>query len=72
MTDNMLEDPASAIYLSNYGESSIEYTVFCWCSAEVYWDVYFALAENLRTAFDEVDVKMTYNHLNVHIVESSK
>lgn len=69
-TPKILEDPASAVYLSNYGESSIEYTVFCWCSAADYWDVYFGLGENLRSAFAGHGVEMTYDHLNVHIVEN--
>jgi len=70
MTAKVLEDPASAVYLSNYGASSIEYTVFCWCDAADYWDVYFGLGENLRTAFAQKGVEMTYDHLNVHIVEN--
>ena len=70
MTSKVLSDPASAVYLSKYGESSIEYTVFCWCEAADYWDVYFGLGENLRTAFAEANVEMTYDHLNVHIVEN--
>ena len=59
----------SSVYLSNYGSSSIEYTVFCWVPTDKYWDAYFALGENLRTAFAEAGVEMTYDHLNVHIVE---
>lgn len=70
MTDKTLDDPASAVYLSNYGDSAIEYTVFCWCNAADYWDVYFALGEHLRTAFADCGVEMTYNHLNIHIVEN--
>jgi len=69
MTDKVLADPASAIRLTGYGESSIEYAVYCWSSAEDYWDVHFALGENLRTAFAEFGVEMTYNHLNVHIMD---
>lgn len=71
MTSGILEDPAPAVYLSNYKESSIEYKIFCWCSAEAYWDVYFGLGENLRTAFAENGVEMTYDHLNVHIIEKA-
>ena len=70
MTDKVVEDPASAVYLSAYHESAIEYTVFCWCDAADYWDVHFGLAENLRTAFAQAGVEMTYEHLNVHIVEN--
>ena len=35
-----------------------------------YWDVYSGLLENIKTCFDERGVTMTYNHLNVHIVEN--
>ena len=44
--------------------------MFCWCNAADYWDVYFGLGENLRTAFAQKGVEMTYDHLNVHIVEN--
>jgi len=70
MTKNVLADPAPAVYLTNYGESSIQYTVYCWASAADYWDVHFALGEHLRTAFAQCGVEMTYDHLNVHIVEN--
>lgn len=69
MTDNVLADPVPSVYLTSYGESSIEYTVYCWAAVENYWPAYYALSEHLRTAFAEYGVQMTYNHLNVHIVE---
>ena len=64
----ILSDPAPAVQLTNYGASSIEYTIFCWCSVEDYWPVYFAVNENLRSAFTNHGVEMTYDHLNVHVV----
>lgn len=68
-TPQVLEDPAPSVYLTNYGESAIEYTVYCWTTPAEYWNVHFALGENLRTAFAAHNVEMTYSHLNVHIVE---
>ena len=68
-TVGVLEDPAPKVYLTDYGASAIEYTVYCWSSVEDYWDVYFALGENLRDAFAAAAVEMTYDHLNIHIVE---
>ena len=68
-TPQILEDPAPSVYLTNYGDSSIEYAVYCWATPENYWSVYFTLGENLREAFAARNVEMTYNHLNVHIVE---
>lgn len=68
-TQKVLADPAAAVFVSNYGESSIEYTIHLWCDCNDYWDVYFAALENIRACFAEAGVEMTYNHLNVHIVE---
>ena len=34
-----------------------------------YWDAYFALLENIKKEFDLNNVEMTYNHINVHMVE---
>ena len=69
MTHNLLSDPAPVTRLTGYGESSIEYTLYCWTAVGDYWDSYFALMENIRTAFDKYNVEMTYNHLNVHVIE---
>ena len=37
---------------------------------ENWWGAYLALGEHLRDAFREYGVEMTYNHLNVHIIEN--
>lgn len=67
--DKVLHDPAPEVLLTNYGESSIEYTVRVWCLADDYGNVLFPLTEYLRAAFEEYGVEMTYNHLNIHILE---
>ena len=69
-TPQILEDPAPSVYLTSYGSSSIEYAVYCWATPENYWTVHFALGENLREAFARRNVEMTYNHLNVHILDT--
>ena len=68
-TANVLTDPAPEVYLVNYGDSSIEYSVRCWADVDHFWSVKFELTENLRTSFAAHNVEMTYEHLNVHIVE---
>ena len=71
-TPFVLEDPAPAVALSKYGESSIEYQVRLWVPAEHYWDAYFACLDQIGRCFAEDGVTMTYNHLNVHIIEEDK
>lgn len=64
-----LDDPAPIIRVNNYLSSSIEYTVRAWCSNADYWEVYFDLMEGVKTAFDRDGIEMTYDHLNVHMME---
>ena len=66
---DVLLDPAPTVRLTNYGASAIEYTICCWCAPENYWPVYFSVNENLRDAFARHSIEMTYDHLNVHILE---
>lgn len=68
-TPHVLADPAPAVYLTEYGSSAISYTVYCWTEPEQYLAVLFTLGETLRKTFAENGVEMTYDHLNVHIVE---
>lgn len=68
-TAKVHKTPAPVVLISSYGESSISYAVRMWCNCADYWDVYFESLENIRTCFAEAGVEMTYNHLNVHIVE---
>ena len=65
----ILDDPAPAVYLSEYQSSSIEYLVRLWTTSADYWDVYYVLIEGVRESFARHGVEMTYDHLNVHIVE---
>lgn len=69
-TEGVLADPAPFVRLSDYKESCIEYTVRVWANNQDYWNVYFDLLENISFAFQRNGVEMTYNHLNVHMIES--
>lgn len=68
--NGVLEDPAPAVVINNYGESSIEYRVRFWTKTDDYWDAHFQSMEEIRRCFAEDGIVMTYNHLNVHIVET--
>ena len=71
-TEHILADPAPAVHLSGFGDSGVEFTVFCWAETEEYWNVHFALAENLREAFEAGGVEIPYNKLDVRVMENSK
>ena len=65
----IIAEPAPFIALSQYKDSCIEYVVRLWCKNSDYWDVYFGMNERVRSAFDRNGISMTYEHMNVHIIE---
>lgn len=67
--EKVLPDPAPFARVSKYAASSIEYTVRVWCANGDYWDVYFDLLKAVKTAFDQNGIQMTYDHVNVHVIQ---
>lgn len=65
----IFSDPAPFVRLFEYKGSAISYVVRVWCSNADYWDVYFDLNENVRESFRRNGVAMSYEHVNVHLVE---
>jgi len=65
-------DPAPEIWLTEYKSSSIQYVVRAWTASTDYWTVYFAIQEGVRESFARHGVEMTYDHLNVHLVEKGR
>lgn len=68
-TAGVLSNPAPQAFISAYGSSSIEYFLWAWTETNNFIDVKNVLTENLRDAFIKHGVSMTYNHVNVHILE---
>ena len=64
----ILEDPAPSIWISKYGASSIEYVVRVWTAAGTTGTCITALWRG-APAFQRHGIQMTYDHLNVHLLE---
>jgi len=65
--DKALADPAPFAAVTSYGDSAINYSLRVWVNNADYWDVFFAVNENVKKIFDERGIVMTYPHLNVHL-----
>lgn len=70
-TKGVLADPAPVVLVEKYGESAVSYAVRFWTSTEDYWDAWAASLEELRRSLEENGAAMTYNHLNVHILDKT-
>ena len=69
MDERILPDPAPFVRLLSYDASSVSYVSRVWCKNADYWDVYFDLLEHVRACFAKNGVEMTYDHINVHMME---
>jgi len=50
-TSDILKDPAPEIHVQDYQLNFINYNVRVWTETEKYWDVYYALTEEIRHQF---------------------
>ena len=67
--ERILSEPEPFVGLKEYKASSIDYSLRVWCRNEDYWNVYYALNENVRDSFEKNGVTMTYEHINVHMIK---
>lgn len=63
----VLKDPAPFAQISEYGNSSITFTVRAWVKATDYWNVYFAIMEQVKEEFDNNGIQIPFNQLDVTI-----
>ncbi len=67
--EGVLADPAPVAVLLEYQASAIQYSLRAWAPNEIFWDVQFEINKSIGASFKKFGVHMSYNHVNVHIVE---
>lgn len=65
--ERVYKDPAPFAQISEYGNSSITFTVRVWADSTNYWPLYFAIMERVKTEFDKKGIQIPYNKLDVTI-----
>lgn len=70
--ERVLKDPAPFAQISEYGNSSITFTVRAWAPASEYWNVYFAIMEKVKVEFDKKGIEIPYNKLDVKLIENKE
>ncbi len=68
----ILKDPAPLIAVSNLGDSSVDFAVKVWCETAEYWNVYFAMQENVKMTFDKEGISIPFPQTDVHFFKEEK
>ena len=61
--------PAPFFRLTEYGASSLNFTLRVWTDPGVFWDVKFDLLEGILKVFKENGIEIPYDQLDVHVVD---
>ncbi len=67
--DRVLKNPSTQIAMVELADSSVNFVVRPWVKAGDYWDVYFALTENIKKAFDANNISIPFPQRDVHMYE---
>lgn len=70
--ENILEDPAHTVVLSNLGASAITLTVRVWVNAGDYWNTKWYMLDNIFNEFKRNNITIPYNQLEVALVEPNQ
>jgi len=65
--DKVLKDPAPAVFVSNLGDSSVDFNVRPWVNTADYWGVYADVLERTKIALDEAGLSIPYPQTDVHL-----
>jgi len=68
--DRVLKNPGADIFVSEHGDSSINFVVRPWVKSADYWPVYFGTMEEVKIAFDQAGISIPFPQRDVHIHQS--
>ncbi len=55
------------IFVSELGDSSVDFAVRPWVKTEDYWTVYFYMQENIKKEFDKAGIGIPFPQMDVHL-----
>jgi len=63
----VLTDPATTVAVAELADSSVNLVFRPWVKTADYWDVRFALTENIKNALDEAGISIPFPQQDVHL-----
>ncbi len=67
----VLQEPKPIIGVKEHGVSGIYLDDKIWCKSDDYWDLYYDMQEKVKIAFEESNISIPYNQMDIHIVSDT-
>lgn len=68
-TPQVLKEEPVFVGITAYQSSCIDYTVRVWTKNGEYWNAYLPMLEKIKRVFDENNIEIPYNKLDVHVIK---
>lgn len=65
--DRVMKDPAPLVAVSELADSSVNFVVRVWTSADDYWPFYFDMLEKVKKRFDAEGISIPFPQRDVHV-----
>lgn len=65
----VLMNPEPVIAVSGHAASAVNISCLIWCHTDDYWDVFYYMQEAVKLAFDENNISIPYDQLDVHLTK---
>jgi small conductance mechanosensitive channel len=69
--ERVLADPEPQVAVSNLGDSSVDFVVRPWCTADDYWDVRFDLTRRIKEELEGSGCSIPFPQRDVHLFQES-
>ncbi len=67
---HVLKGKEPDIFVSELGDSSVNFAVRPWAESKHYWDVYFYMHENIKKAFDKNEIGIPYPTMDINVSQN--
>lgn len=69
LDERIFTDPAPVVYITEHADSAIIVQLRVWVRTENYWDVNFAMIEQVKRSFDQLGVEIPFPQMDVHLIK---
>lgn len=69
LDERILSDPAPVVYITEHATNAVMIQLRVWVRKENYWDVNFAMIEQVKRSFDQLGVEIPFPQVDVHMVK---
>jgi small conductance mechanosensitive channel len=67
----ILSDPAPSIVVKTLNESSVDIQIRTWVNRPDYWDVYYAINEQIYATFNAKGIEIPFPQMTVHLADKN-